>query len=827
MPGETSYDSGYNYADQINWGKSDLFTPLPQIHERTTMAPITQLPDNPSADQLAQFDKENLAANANRIKSREQMLQDLTRPGPAAYQKSYLVNPYNPLENLGFNLNNTAPSRYESRQMNTWGQINPHQSTQPSNPTAGGPGPMQPQQPYTQPTYDKPQAPAQPATPVRFDPATNPYWAARMANRAANPTTSTTNIIGNTNAPQASTPGGTTTSNSGIYVDNNGNYQFSNTAGGTSPAVAAPAASSGFSPEERVQYRELLRSDPAAAQAMYDTTHGTSQGQSSQPVQPAVTQGYQTSSPAITAWNDEFMRLNRIPQSTATNDSAMMSYYKTIARNSPMYKMPASNFGFAEGGVVGYANGGSVGGIADIAAQGRNGDSMLVHMTPDEVGGLASLAQAHGRPLTTNPSTGLPEAFNLKDWLVPAAIIGAGLLLPGAGSAAAAGAIGGTGAAAGAGAAAAGSLSAGMAMGSAAVTGAEVTAAAGAAGAAAGGAGVAATGSGIAGLGSTVGSAMSSPLGQAGIPAAIKYAQTGDLGQAAAAGAMGWGAGQIMGGLAGAGADAAASTAAPAANPVPMGMSPSVAMPPPTPDMASAMGASTAAPTPGAGTPFNQMVGATPSTLTSPPPTPDAYGSMTPQPAYAPPPPDTSVMGRISDIGGGIKQAVSSQDALGQFAKENKIGAMALAGGAMASNRMEAGQAMQEKNDARKAKDVAERKRVENRIASTYAAQGRAQPQFTRTFAEGGITSQVDGRFMRGEGDGMSDGIPAVINGNQEAALADGEFVIPADVVSNLGNGSSEAGAQQLYAMMERIRQARTGSPNQAKAIAPKKMMPA
>ncbi len=75
----------------------------------------------------------------------------------------------------------------------------------------------------------------------------------------------------------------------------------------------------------------------------------------------------------------------------------------------------------------------------------------------------------------------------------------------------------------------------------------------------------------------------------------------------------------------------------------------------------------------------------------------------------------------------------------------------------------------------------------------------------------------------------MSDDIPAVIRGKsvQRAALADGEFVIPADVVSHLGNGSSDAGAKQLYKMMDRIRAARTGKKKQAPQVNPSKAMPA
>lgn len=81
-------------------------------------------------------------------------------------------------------------------------------------------------------------------------------------------------------------------------------------------------------------------------------------------------------------------------------------------------------------------------------------------------------------------------------------------------------------------------------------------------------------------------------------------------------------------------------------------------------------------------------------------------------------------------------------------------------------------------------------------------------------------------RFLSGGGDGMSDSIRANIEGTQEARLADGEFVIPADVVSHLGNGSSKAGAKQLYDMMDRVRKARTGNPKQGREIKPTKLMP-
>ena len=87
--------------------------------------------------------------------------------------------------------------------------------------------------------------------------------------------------------------------------------------------------------------------------------------------------------------------------------------------------------------------------------------------------------------------------------------------------------------------------------------------------------------------------------------------------------------------------------------------------------------------------------------------------------------------------------------------------------------------------------------------------------QYTK-MATGGISDAYNlggysdgGRLLRGPGDGVSDSIPAVIGKKQPARLADGEFVVPARIVSELGNGSTEAGARRLYAMMDRIQKAR------------------
>jgi hypothetical protein len=93
--------------------------------------------------------------------------------------------------------------------------------------------------------------------------------------------------------------------------------------------------------------------------------------------------------------------------------------------------------------------------------------------------------------------------------------------------------------------------------------------------------------------------------------------------------------------------------------------------------------------------------------------------------------------------------------------------------------------------------------------------------------AAGGLLGLAKGGYyLGGPTDGMADKVPARIDGRQEARLSDGEFVVPADVVSHLGNGNSNAGAQQLYAMMDKVRQDRTGRKEQGKQINPKRYMP-
>ena len=110
----------------------------------------------------------------------------------------------------------------------------------------------------------------------------------------------------------------------------------------------------------------------------------------------------------------------------------------------------------------------------------------------------------------------------------------------------------------------------------------------------------------------------------------------------------------------------------------------------------------------------------------------------------------------------------------------------------------------------------------------------KASTKEERGFATGGLSDlggySDGGRLLRGPGDGVSDSIPAMIGRKQPARLADGEFVVPARIVSELGNGSTEAGARKLYAMMDRVQKVRgktVGKGKVAKNSRAEKFLPA
>jgi hypothetical protein len=145
--------------------------------------------------------------------------------------------------------------------------------------------------------------------------------------------------------------------------------------------------------------------------------------------------------------------------------------------------------------------------------------------------------------------------------------------------------------------------------------------------------------------------------------------------------------------------------------------------------------------------------------------------------------------------------------------------------------------------EQQQAEIAAEQRRRKGAGYDAYARSGLADiPIFTgasggpvamagggMTYMEAGGTTGPTGlpRDVTGTGDGMSDSVPATIEGVQEARLADGEFVIPADVVADIGNGSSDAGSKKLYDMMDRIRKARHGTTEQPPEIDAEELMPA
>jgi hypothetical protein len=122
---------------------------------------------------------------------------------------------------------------------------------------------------------------------------------------------------------------------------------------------------------------------------------------------------------------------------------------------------------------------------------------------------------------------------------------------------------------------------------------------------------------------------------------------------------------------------------------------------------------------------------------------------------------------------------------------------------------------------ADRARDEAMRSR-----SPTYDASEAERMQQITGAAQGGLMGLAKGRYLQGNTDGMADKLRTFIDGKQPAALSHGEFVIPADVVSHLGNGNSDAGAKKLYSMMDKIREARTGTKKQGKQINPDKFMP-
>ena len=355
-----------------------------------------------------------------------------------------------------------------------------------------------------------------------------------------------------------------------------------------------------------------------------------------------------------------------------------------------------------------------------MAGYGRNGDSMLMHVTPDEVHGLQRLAMAHGGSLTINPHTGLPEANIFSQaWKaikpVAAPLAGAALTY----------------------------LSGGAL----------------------------------------------SPLTAGLITGGVGALATGSLQKGLMAGLGAYGGAGLTGGLMNIGADAASQTAASQAYnsiladaPAASGMvSPEVAA-----QYAAQQGQAAAA----GMTPYDKLTG--------------GFTSAMDNPSSA-----------LNTLGGG-----STMKGAGMLAAT----ALPIMSGIQANQTTK----MPTLSDVSSQSMI--RPIILNRRQNPtpYTGMGEAR-YFTDTYdvptpykaADGGMIAfnqgglgtlggySDGGRLLRGPGDGVSDNIPATIGDRQPARLADGEFVVPARIVSEIGNGSTEAGARKLYAMMDRVQRAR------------------
>jgi hypothetical protein len=118
---------------------------------------------------------------------------------------------------------------------------------------------------------------------------------------------------------------------------------------------------------------------------------------------------------------------------------------------------------------------------------------------------------------------------------------------------------------------------------------------------------------------------------------------------------------------------------------------------------------------------------------------------------------------------------------------------------------------------------------IRNLIAETRAALTGEHPRAREALARfqdafgpqalAALQAEMNGGRTRGAGSGTDDLIPGSIEGRQEVRLADGEFVVPADVVSGLGDGSTDAGSRRLHEMMARVRKQRTGQDDMPESV--------
>ena len=402
-----------------------------------------------------------------------------------------------------------------------------------------------------------------------------------------------------------------------------------------------------------------------------------------------------------------------------------------------------------------------------LARQGRYGDSMLVHMNPREVAGLQAYAKNMGGDLTVNPRTGQPEAF--LPFLLGMGLQGLGMTALQAGLATGIGT-----------AVATKDIGRGLMAGLGAFGGADV-------------------GSGLSAAGATTGTTGSvipptTPMaGSAGatLPSGAAVSSTTSIGSAGSA------APNVSLGTQGFG-----GTALPSGAPV-------SAFQTPTPG-AEALMSFPQAGMPNVATPVVDTTVGTPSFISQTLPKAPAGG--------------------FSGMGRGI-EALGTEPGRAAFMKSVGGGgglATDIAFGALSSDALmgSRGAGGMSPSLIRPYDFDPTTRRFTAR--TPYRAPG---PEYKR-FQAGGLASQIrtgyrDGNMVRGRGDGMSDEIEATIEGEQDVLLSDGEYVIPADVVAMLGNGSSDAGEQAITNMIKRLRMKKYGRDRQPPEMDDEEMLPA
>jgi hypothetical protein len=439
-------------------------------------------------------------------------------------------------------------------------------------------------------------------------------------------------------------------------------------------------------------------------------------------------------------------------------------YYSTVEQFRPRY---------AEGGLANAAQ--------NLAARGRYGDSTLVHMAPEELSGLRALARAQGNDMTINPRTGLPEAFSLRKLFKAASFILPFVPIPGL---------------FGMSSLLTKSIFSGIAAGASAKGGFDLKQALG------GGLRAYALGS----LGEKMGGAPT-PDGAPTAPTTTSVPNAAAV-DAAAVTAPTVTVPGVDGDI-----SLAGSYIGPGSTPLgPQSLNANLTAPLKVGSSYGFQAATDVASAPI----FEAPIGA-------------AGGRDIPLTGGALPPGADTVPGRMANVitpeGQGFGKPIT---------KGFDIAAAGLGGFSLEKAAEETRRAEIEAATVKQKEEERERlfEELARRTLGRVNVKSGGQINLAKggmTYMEGGGTTDVTGepRMVQGTGDGMSDSVPATIEGIQEARLANDEFVIPADVVADIGNGSSNAGAKKLYNAMDRIRKARHGTTKQPPEIRAERLMPA